>query len=426
MSTWDTIGVILAQNLYVLNNIGGLIKPGKITIGTIIVFLTISYISGRYNNVSERGHGAIAGKALVAIAISTGIIAMASWLSNRQIELLLRGPVVELMLITATWSIFGQWLMRTRITGSKSWLVACSDEEWEELQQIGESGSINLVKVRTADDISKGQGKKKGISVAISAKGLIDAEMVTVLDELKTRGATIRNIRWLAETHLQAIPSRMVDKVWLVSSEGFGVVPGTTRWRLKRVVDIVVASTLLIGTAPIAAAAMVAVFIEDRKSPLYKQERTGLYGKPFTIWKIRSMKSNAESEGARWSTGNDTRITNTGKLLRATRIDELPQLVNVLKGEMSMVGPRPERPEFDEGFYKEIENYRYRYNALPGLTGWSQVCFRYGASKRDTETKLAYDMYYLKNASFLLDCLVLLKTVRLVLSARGYRAMESK
>jgi lipopolysaccharide/colanic/teichoic acid biosynthesis glycosyltransferase len=159
--------------------------------------------------------------------------------------------------------------------------------------------------------------------------------------------------------------------------------------------------------------------LEDRGPVFYSQERTGLYGSPIRVWKLRTMRVGAEAHGARWASRNDPRITRVGVWLRRLRLDELPQLVSVLMGDMSLIGPRPERPELEETLERQIPHYRVRHWVRPGLSGWAQVCYPYGASVEDSRMKLSYDLYYLRNASLMLDILILIKTIRLVAGARG-------
>jgi exopolysaccharide biosynthesis polyprenyl glycosylphosphotransferase len=158
----------------------------------------------------------------------------------------------------------------------------------------------------------------------------------------------------------------------------------------------------------------------DSPGPIfYSQLRTGLYGKPFRVYKFRSMYQDAEKKGAQWAIQRDPRITRVGYWLRVLRIDELPQIWNVLSGEMSLIGPRPERPEFDVKLKEAIPYYEMRYLVKPGITGWAQVLYPYGASLEDAYEKLAYDLYYIKNYSLWLDMVIVLKTIRVVLLGKG-------
>ncbi len=170
---------------------------------------------------------------------------------------------------------------------------------------------------------------------------------------------------------------------------------------------------------PVCLFAAIAIKLDDRGPIFYSQERIGLYGKPFTVYKFRTMRTDAEKFGAQWATKDDPRITKIGKFLRKTRIDELPQILCVLKGDMSMVGPRPERAVFISQLREQIPYYISRLKMKPGLTGWAQVCHHYDTSTEDVKIKLQYDMYYFENMSLLLDFQILVRTVYVVLTGKG-------
>jgi len=191
---------------------------------------------------------------------------------------------------------------------------------------------------------------------------------------------------------------------------------------MKRVFDVVVAAVLLVVTFPIMLLAAMLIMLEDGEPVVYRQQRVGARGATFTLLKFRSMAKNAEQDGkASWATVNDSRVTRIGRFLRRTRIDELPQLLNVLKGEMSFVGPRPERPEFVAMLTEQIPFYAVRHSVKPGLTGWAQVRYSYGATVEQSVKKLEYDLYYVKNHTLVLDLVILLETVRVVLLGEGAR-----
>ena len=189
--------------------------------------------------------------------------------------------------------------------------------------------------------------------------------------------------------------------------------------RIKRSSEFIVSLIILAFSLPLIIIASICIKLEDGGPIFYSQKRNGFGGKVFTIFKLRSMKINAEKESIRWSSYNDDRITLVGSFLRKSRLDELPQLVSVLKGDMSLIGPRPERPELDEILIKEIPNYKIRYFVRPGLSGWAQVNYPYGASVEDTKVKFSYDIYYIRNFSTLFDLLITLETIRLVFNLRG-------
>ena len=189
--------------------------------------------------------------------------------------------------------------------------------------------------------------------------------------------------------------------------------------QVKRFLDVLIGGILGVCTLPIALIAALAIKLEDHGPIFYSQERIGLYGKPFTVYKFRTMRTDAEKFGAQWATKDDPRITKVGKFLRKTRIDELPQIICVLKGDMSMVGPRPERAVFIGKLREQIPFYISRLKMKPGLTGWAQVRHHYDTSIEDVQIKLQYDMYYYENMSLLLDFQILVRTVYVVLTGKG-------
>ena len=191
------------------------------------------------------------------------------------------------------------------------------------------------------------------------------------------------------------------------------------KFGIKRISDIVFSGTLIILTLPIVVLAIVFIKLEDNGPIFYSQVRTGLNFKKIRIWKLRTMYKNSEIGEAKWATKNDKRITKIGKILRKTRIDELPQLISIILGDMSLIGPRPERPEFDKLLEKEIVNYELRYAIKPGLSGWAQVNYNYGSSVKDAEQKLSYDLFYLSQFSLWIDLLIFFKTINLVINGRG-------
>ena len=192
---------------------------------------------------------------------------------------------------------------------------------------------------------------------------------------------------------------------------------------LTRSIDILVSLAILVLMLPLMLLTALAIIFEDgwRASILYRQRRVGRYGEPFDVLKFRSMRVDAEPNGAVWAAPNDPRNTKVGHLIRKTRIDELPQLINVLRGEMSLVGPRPERPEFVEQFEQKLPFYHGRHAVRPGITGWAQLCYPYGANEKDALEKLQYDLYYVKNRSWIFNLAVILQTVEVVLWQKGAR-----
>jgi sugar transferase (PEP-CTERM system associated) len=207
---------------------------------------------------------------------------------------------------------------------------------------------------------------------------------------------------------------------WLVFSQGFSISP--TLCFFKRLADILLSVLGLILAAPLMIVVTILIKIDSRGPVFYRQQRVGQNGKRFTLTKFRSMRDDAEAvTGPIFADKDDLRITRVGRVLRTTRVDELPQLLNVLRGEMSFVGPRPERPFFVEQFAKDIPYYTQRLSVKPGLTGWAQVCYSYGATVEDAVEKLRLDLYYIKHVSLILDLFIIMKTLKIIVLGKGAR-----
>jgi sugar transferase (PEP-CTERM system associated) len=240
--------------------------------------------------------------------------------------------------------------------------------------------------------------------------------------EVKMRGVHVIDVNTFLERQLGKINLDTLRPSNFIYSDGFTQNP--IKILNKRILDVAVSAVLLVLTAPIMLLTALAIFIESggKGSIIYRQERVGVKNRIFYLLKFRSMQENAEKDGVpQWASKNDTRVTWVGNFIRKTRIDELPQLFNVLKGDMSFVGPRPERPRFVEDLTKQIQFYKLRQHIKPGITGWAQICYPYGASVQDAKEKLQYDLYYLKHHSIFLDLLILLQTAAVVVLCKGSR-----
>lgn len=237
--------------------------------------------------------------------------------------------------------------------------------------------------------------------------------------ECKTQGIKITPYVSYFERENKRVSLEHIYPQWFIFTSGFHYT-SFDRF-LKRTIDIIFALAGIIISLPILLIVTVLIKTTSKGPVFYQQIRIGLNGERFTIKKFRSMSVDAEKDGAQWAQSNDSRVTWIGKFIRKTRIDELPQLFNILRGEMSLVGPRPERPVFVEQLSEKIPYYRDRHRVKPGLTGWAQVNYPYGASEDDARMKLAYDLYYMKNFSIALDILTMFKTVRVVLFGDGAR-----
>jgi sugar transferase (PEP-CTERM system associated) len=238
--------------------------------------------------------------------------------------------------------------------------------------------------------------------------------------ECKLRGTQILDLPAFFERQTGVLPLASMNASWLIFSEGFQ--QGMTRDMVKRTFDLMASFTLLAATLPIILITALLIRMESRGPVFYTQTRVGQYGEEFTIYKFRSMFTNAEKDGLpQWARKNDDRTTRVGRFIRRVRIDELPQLFNVFLGQMSFVGPRPERPYFVNELAGQIPYYHSRHSVKPGITGWAQVRFPYGASIEDAMEKLQYDLYYVKNHSLFLDLMIMLQTAQVVVLGKGAR-----
>ncbi|MGF1539382.1 MAG: sugar transferase [Pleurocapsa sp.] len=247
----------------------------------------------------------------------------------------------------------------------------------------------------------------------------IPETMVREIMEMRLKGICVYSLADFSEQFWQKIPPSYVQDDWFAFTSGFSILHNRVNVKLKQLIDFVAVLLLLILTLPLTLVVAIAIKLDSQGPIFYSQVRTGLNGKKIKVHKFRSMYQNAEQKGIQWAQEKDPRITRVGCFLRLTRIDELPQLWNVLKGEMSLIGPRPERPEFDLQLREEIPYYDVRYLVKPGITGWAQVCYPYGASVQDAYQKVAYDLYYIKNYSLFLDAIIVLKTIKVILFGKG-------
>lgn len=244
-----------------------------------------------------------------------------------------------------------------------------------------------------------------------------DQKLISDLYDCLSEKISIFDLPTFLEKFTGKIPVNSIGQIWFL--ENLNEESKSIYQISKRIIDIFIASILLILTLIFIPFIYTVVKLNSPGPFLFKQKRTGKDNKSFLATKIRSMHRNAETNGPQWAVRNDNRVTRSGKFMRKTRIDEIPQLINILKGEMSFIGPRPERPEFVTQLSKKIPFYNQRHLIKPGLSGWAQINFPYGASEQDALEKLQYDLYYIKNRSFFLDLSILLKTIKTVLAGGG-------
>lgn len=270
-----------------------------------------------------------------------------------------------------------------------------------------EKSLTDIVMEERVDEIVVALSERRGGSMPL--RELLDC---------KLHGVRVVDIATHFEKTLGQIRRDAVSAGWLIFGDGFE--QGLMRTLVKRLFDIVCATLLILLALPVMLMTAILILLESGGPVLYRQERVGLNGRLFNVVKFRSMRTDAEKDGKpRWASATDDRVTRVGRVIRRLRIDELPQLFNVLVGDMSLVGPRPERPYFVDKLTQELPYYAVRQSVKPGVTGWAQVRYHYGASVEDSAEKLQYDLYYVKNHTLFLDLVVLFETVGVVLMGKG-------
>ena len=275
-----------------------------------------------------------------------------------------------------------------------------------------------LAPIGTLDDLERVATEPwSGVIVALT--GPAPEPLVHQLMDLRFSGVRVYGIADFYEQMWFKVPVLHTRHGWLVFAHGFDLLHNPLGLRIKRLSDVVLAVALLLVAMPVMGLVAILIRLESRGPAIFRQARTGLGGREFEILKFRSMTDDAERDGPQWARRSDPRVTRLGRVIRLLRIDELPQLINVLKGEMSFIGPRPERPVFNATLEQEIPLYNLRHLVRPGITGWAQVMYPYGASVEDAREKLQYDLYYIKNYSVLLDIGIVFKTLRIVLLGQG-------
>ena len=272
----------------------------------------------------------------------------------------------------------------------------------------------NLILIKSIDQINNYKSENYAGLILEENKEL-DKKLVL---NLKKKGIkTLGNIEWCEEFLYRIPPNAMKEELnknkFLYSNYNL------FEYKIKRIIELFITILLILASAPVIILSALLIYKEDRGPIFYSQIRRGIYGKSFRIFKLRTMTIDSEKDGIQWSSKNDPRITKIGSFLRKSRIDELPQLISVISGDMNLIGPRPERPEIDNILEKKIPGYQIKYFITPGITGWAQVNYPYGASVQDSYNKFSYDLYYLRNFSIFLDILILFKTIRVVLDYKN-------
>jgi exopolysaccharide biosynthesis polyprenyl glycosylphosphotransferase len=394
----------------------------------LLCLLTCSYVLGNYDIDDLKGRQ-LGMRMLISVAITLSVVILANYfMAKERMGIFGRGVLVGSLLsyavVASSYRLFFRKYFK-RVANQSKWLILCDpkiDEliRRDQLQTLlrGHYQLVDVTKVSSAEELGGRLEDYSGFVVAANVSSLNQNWKLFLLDQ-KMKGESVIGWADFIESVLRKIPVEHIQIDWLFFNTGYKILGHSWLIRLKRLHDLIFSIVLIFFTWPLMIFTAIGVRLDSEGPVFYQQVRSGLKGRLFTIYKFRSMRTDAEQDGPQWASTGDTRVTGFGNFIRKTRLDELPQLWNVLKGDMSFIGPRPERPEFNEELEKQIPYYSLRLYVRPGLTGWAQILYPYGASVIDSKNKLEYDLYYIKNYSFLLDYLILLRTVKIVLFGQG-------
>jgi sugar transferase (PEP-CTERM system associated) len=420
-------------------DLGTVANRGLALLGTAMVIWLAMIAVGVYGPYALRSLR-FAG-ARVLVAISLGIIALAVVDFIIPSDLFWRSTLLYTMGLAIVVLVADRLLLNSFLGSSafrRRVMVLGAGDRAQRLRELGdkpETGFAIVAYIAMSDDprvVEEAIPRAAIHDLGRFVENLGVSEVVLALQErrnslplkdllrIKTKGVHVNDFSSFIERETGRVDLDTINPSWLIFSDGFSSGRMFSS-AVKRIFDITASIILLSLTFPIIA--LFAVFVKlDSKGPaFFRQTRVGLFGEPFTLIKLRSMRTDAEKDGAKWAEENDPRITRLGRFIRKVRIDELPQTWSVLKGQMSFVGPRPEVPSFVDSLEEEIPFYGERHMVKPGITGWAQINYPYGASVEDSRCKLEYDLYYAKNYTPFLDLVILLQTLRVILWPEGAR-----
>jgi len=332
------------------------------------------------------------------------------------------------MVMFGMWAPFVRWLFAKWYESNsqvENWLLICDQATFkifndENNEKFPALNSTRMDTTSSGDEIGQwltDNPRKSGIILEDNVK--FSEGVFSSLNSISAGTLPILTISEFYERFWMKMPVFNLEYSWHIRNRRFSLLHDRVGLRLKRIADFLIAVVGIFVTFPLIVLIAILVYFDSPGGVIFKQRRVGLNGSVFILYKFRSMVENAEKVGAQWSEIGDPRITRLGKFLRVSRLDELPQLWNLIAGNMSLIGPRPERPEFVEQLKKEIPFYDLRHQIPPGLTGWAQVMYSYGSSVKDARIKLEYDLYYIRNHSIRLDLAIILRTFIVVLKGVG-------
>lgn len=399
-------------------------------IGSMLLYLFFGWLFGSYTVLRWRHvpSSLLLQRVLLTTLVTVLFLAVCRWMLNpdEMVWLVYRRVQLVWMLLLSLWSLLVRIGLRRGLLlpATPALLLIGSGPETEAVMHAWNAvPAWKPLQVVSWSELDQMLDAAKGpLTVATTASHLMASDgkgVLVKLEEQDPRRLELVSPLRLLELQQERLPPGLVPEPWLSYSEIPWVSPFNVQAQLKRSADLVLASLLLVGTLPLLLIAALLIWSQDRGPVFYVQIRSGWLGQPYRVFKLRTMTVAPLDTPAQWTSREDSRITPIGLWLRRFRVDELPQLWNVITGNMSLIGPRPERPEHEKELEVQIPHYRKRHWMRPGLSGWAQVSSPYAASVEDAELKLSYDLFYIKHFSTAFDLLILLKTIKTVLKAGG-------
>ncbi|MEE9448197.1 MAG: sugar transferase [Arenicellales bacterium] len=427
----DILGLVLAFNVAHLTRMDARIDVINGPVWAIVLITVVTlYIMDVYRTEAPITRARLPLQTFLAVPVAGVLTALFVYALGIDsfMSIFGRGVMPIAFLLFSLWAAGFRWLLTyisQRYGDKLHWMLLMSAEMAEQIQDdLGDKRAGSSQHIEIQDAASAMAAFPLGLNpqehgIVVSEFNALDTALVKRISDFRFKGMKVLSYSAFYQRYWSRIPVKHLHQGWFLQASGFDRIYDQVGLRFQRVVDVLLSSLGLVLASPVMLFLAVIVRLSSKGKAIYQQQRVGLNGKEFTLYKFRSMVEDAEKTGAVWAQKNDARITPLGRFLRATRLDELPQLWNILKGEMSLIGPRPERPEFVEKLRKEIPHYDLRHLVAPGLTGWAQVMMSYTNSVDEAARKLEYDLYYIKNHSIQLDFAILIKTVISVFRRMG-------
>jgi len=427
----DVAGLLLIFNVVHTLRMDSSIKINSGPIWAIVLITVVTlYIMDVYRTEMPITRARLPLQTFLAVPVAAVLTALFVYALgvNSFLSIFGRGVMPTAFLLFSLWAASFRWLLtyiNQRYGDKLHWFLLMESKMAEQLQldlthksaspsTVVDMQSAQAAMLALPEDLD---ARKYGIIVSETLR--LEDPLVRRITDFRFRGMKVLSYSAFYERYWSRIPAAHLSNIWFLQASGFDRIYDYVGLRLQRVIDVIFSLSAIVLLSPLLLLLTVLIRLESKGGAIYKQKRVGLNGRVFTLYKFRSMVLDAERDGPVWAQQNDPRVTRLGRFLRTSRLDELPQLLNIFKGEMSLIGPRPERPEFVAKLRERIPHYDFRHMVTPGLTGWAQVMYSYTNSVDEAARKLEYDLYYIKNHSIQLDFAILIKTVISVIRRMG-------